>query len=161
MSHAFSDQALRSQEPIINSYITLLISKLKAKAQAGTSVDIMRYINFTTFDILGDLCFGESFGALESEQYNEWMANLFNGVKLVPFVRLFKQYPIIGLPFWLLTKLFPQIMAARAKHDSYTVEKTAKRIERGEDRKDFMRLVQRIFSRSESSHLQLYSQAQR
>lgn len=142
MNHAFSDQALRSQEPIINSYITLLISKLKAKAQAGTPVDIMRYINFTTFDILGDLCFGESFGALESEQYSEWMANMFMGVKLAPFLRLFKQYPIIGVPFWLLTKLFPQIMAARAKHDSYTEEKTAKRMEQGGDRKDFMRSVQ-------------------
>lgn len=139
MNHAFSDQALRSQEPIINSYITLLISKLKAKAQADAEVDIMRYINFTTFDILGDLCFGESFGALESEQYNEWMAALFKGVKLFPLFRLFRQYPILGLPFWMLVKIFPQVLAARAKHDNYTIEKTAKRMERQTDRKDFMR----------------------
>lgn len=139
MNHAFSDQALRSQEPIIGSYVTLLISKLKVKATAGTPVDIMRYVNYATFDILGDLCFGESFNALESEEYSEWMANLFKGVKLVPFVRLFKQYPVIGLPFWILTKIFPQILAARTKHDNYTVEKTVKRIEKDTDRKDFMR----------------------
>jgi hypothetical protein len=139
MNHAFSDQALRNQEPIINSYITLLVSKLQAKARRGIPVDIMRYINFATFDILGDLCFGESFNALESEEYSEWMSNLFKGVKLVPFVRLFKQYPIIGLPFWVLTKIFPQIMAARAKHDNYTVEKTAKRMKEDTERKDFMR----------------------
>ena len=144
MSHAFSDQALRSQEPIINSYITLLVSKLRAKSQAGAQVDIMRYVNFTTFDILGDLCFGESFGALESEQYSEWMANMFKGVKLVPFVKLFTQYPIIGLPFFLMTKLFPQILAARAKHDNYTMEKTAKRLAKETDRKDFMRSVEYI-----------------
>ncbi|KAF1968697.1 cytochrome P450 monooxygenase-like protein [Bimuria novae-zelandiae CBS 107.79] len=143
MNHAFSDQALRGQEPTISSYITLLISKLQNKARSDTPVDIMRYINFTTFDILGDLCFGESFGALESEEYNEWMATLFKGVKLVPFVRLFKQYPIIGLPFWILTKLFPQIMAARVKHDNYTVEKTAKRLESKTDRKDFMSYILR------------------
>ncbi|KAL5379944.1 hypothetical protein PMIN06_010291 [Paraphaeosphaeria minitans] len=99
MNHAFSDQALRGQEPIISSYITLLISKLQVKARDGTPVDIMRYINYATFDILGDLCFGEPFNALESEEYSEWMANLFKGVKLVPFVRLFKHHPIIGVPF--------------------------------------------------------------
>ncbi|KAJ4293480.1 hypothetical protein N0V90_008763 [Kalmusia sp. IMI 367209] len=141
MNHAFSDQALRNQEPIINSYINLLISQLHAKAKSNTSVDIMRYINFTTFDILGDLCFGESFGALDAEEYNEWMANLFKGVKLAPVVRIAKQYPIIGLPFFLLTKLFPQVLEARVKHDNYTVEKTAKRIEKETDRKDFMRQV--------------------
>ncbi|KAJ4346456.1 uncharacterized protein N0V89_010385 [Didymosphaeria variabile] len=141
MSHAFSDQALRSQEPIIKSYITLLISKLQAKANTDTQVDIMRYINFTTFDILGDLCFGESFGALESEEYSEWMANLFKGVKLVPFVRLARMYPIIGLPFWLLTKIFPQIMAARTMHENHTVEKTAKRMDTKTDRKDFMSYI--------------------
>lgn len=139
MNHAFSDQALRNQEPIINSYIALFISKLRAKARSDTPVDIMRYINFTTFDILGDLCFGESFGALEGEEYSEWMANLFQGVKIVPFVRLMKAYPIIGLPFWMITKIFPHVMAARAKHENYTMEKTAKRLEKKTDRKDFMR----------------------
>jgi cytochrome P450 len=139
INHAFSDQALRSQEPIIGSYITLLISKLQSREQDGVPVDIMRYVNYATFDILGDLCFGESFNALESEEYSEWMTNLFKSVKLVPFVRLFKQYPIIGLPFWILTKIFPQILAARTKHDNYTVEKTAKRMEKDTERKDFMR----------------------
>ncbi|OAG04855.1 cytochrome P450 monooxygenase-like protein [Paraphaeosphaeria sporulosa] len=141
MNHAFSDQALRGQEPIISSYITLLVSKLQAKSRNDSPIDIMRYVNYATFDILGDLCFGESFNALESEEYSEWMANLFKGVKLVPFVRLFKQYPIIGVPFWILTKIFPQILAARTKHDNYTIEKTAKRIEKFTDRKDFMSYI--------------------
>lgn len=160
MSHAFSDQALRSQEPIVDSYIKLLICKLHAKARSATPVDIMSYINFTTFDILGDLCFGESFGALEAETYNEWMANLFKGVKLVPFFRMAKQYPLIGLPFFILIKIFPQILAARAKHDNYTVEKTAKRLDRDTDRKDFMRYVSLCgFLNNNLLQLQLHPQA--
>lgn len=58
MNHAFSDQALRGQEGFINSYIDTLTEKLQRKAVSKTPVDLMRWLNFTTFDIIGDLCFG-------------------------------------------------------------------------------------------------------
>lgn len=89
----------------------------------------MRYVNFATFDILGDLCFGETFNALETEKYSKWMANMCQGMRLVPVLRLFQRYPILGLPFSILTKIFPQILAARTYLDTYTIEKTAKRME--------------------------------
>lgn len=131
---------MRSQEHIINSYISLLISKLRMKAEIDERVDMMRFFNFTTFDIFGDLCFGESFGALEAEEYNEWVANLFKGLKLARVFRFLRAYPIIGLPVLALFKLFPALAKAKHKHEMYTVQKTEKRMNTKTERKDFMRL---------------------
>ena len=54
-SHAFSDNALLEQEPLLTTYFELLVSKLKEQID-GTAqgrVDMMAYYNFATFDIIG------------------------------------------------------------------------------------------------------------
>jgi cytochrome P450 len=62
----FTDRALRAQEPILLQYIDLLIERLREKVGVGTEanedgvvIDILPWLNFTTFDIFGDLGFGE------------------------------------------------------------------------------------------------------
>lgn len=47
----------------------------------GGVVDIVRWFNFATFDIIGDLTFGESFGCLESGELHPWIAWVFKGIK--------------------------------------------------------------------------------
>lgn len=70
LNHAFSEAALREQEPLMNKYFDLLIQKLYEKIDGPTQgkVNIMRWFNFITFDMIGDLCFGEDFGALANEE---------------------------------------------------------------------------------------------
>jgi hypothetical protein len=56
-SHAFSDKALREQEPLLVKYIDLLGEKLQEAADADSDekVDMVKMLNFTTFDIMGGL----------------------------------------------------------------------------------------------------------
>lgn len=70
MAHAFSDKAMREQEPIIQEYVSLLIQKLRERVDQ--KVDIMAWLNFTTFDLMGDLAFSENFKCLEKGEYNPW-----------------------------------------------------------------------------------------
>jgi cytochrome P450 len=147
LNHAFSDSALRNQEDIINAYITLFIKKLQPKAEAGTPVDIMRYLNFTTFDILGDLCFADSFGALDSEDYGSWVSGVFNALKMTRMLRVIRSYYAIGVPFFWLLKRFPGIVKARQRHQDYTKQKMDKRINTATERKDFMRCDHLPFSK--------------
>lgn len=63
-AQGFTSQSLREQEPLLNRYFNLLITKLREKAD-DVPVDMAKFYNFTTFDIIGDLTFGESFGCLE------------------------------------------------------------------------------------------------
>ena len=71
LNHAFSETALREQEPLMNSYFDLLVQKLSEKVDgpAHGKVNMVRWFNFTTFDLVGDLCFGEDFDALRTEEY--------------------------------------------------------------------------------------------
>ena len=71
LSHGFSASALASQEYLVHQHVNLLISQLRKRN--GTEVDAVKWYNFTTFDIIGELSFGESFGCLEA------------GMRCVPF----------------------------------------------------------------------------
>lgn len=51
LSHAFSEQALRLQEPLIKKYIDMLIDALHEEAGNGKDVDMTMWYNLTTFDI--------------------------------------------------------------------------------------------------------------
>jgi hypothetical protein len=62
LSHGFSDRSLRAQEPIVKFYVDLLVQKLRELAVIDQSVDMVKWYNLTTFDIIGDLAFGESSG---------------------------------------------------------------------------------------------------
>jgi hypothetical protein len=64
-SHAFSERALRKQEGLVARYVNKLVERLNDIARAGEEVDLVRMLNFTTFDIMSDLAFGEPLDLLE------------------------------------------------------------------------------------------------
>ena len=70
LSHAFSDKAMKEQEPIVQEYVNLLMDKLHERGEQ--KIDICSWFNFTTFDLMGDLAFSESFHCLRSGEYNSW-----------------------------------------------------------------------------------------
>lgn len=63
LGYAFSNGALREQEPLVLKYCDLFISRLRDQITGPSKgvVDIMRWFNFATFDIIGDLVFSEPF----------------------------------------------------------------------------------------------------
>ncbi|PSN63043.1 putative cytochrome P450 [Corynespora cassiicola Philippines] len=83
LSHAFSEKSMRDQEPVIRSYIDLLIDRLQEIASSNSleGTDIVRWYNFTTFDIIGHLAFAESFGCLENSEYHPWIEFMFSMIK--------------------------------------------------------------------------------
>jgi len=79
ISYAFSERALREQEYILQRYSDLLITRLHDQIKEGKGVqevNICDWYNFTTFDVLGDLCFGDSFHCLEKGDNHPWVSAL-------------------------------------------------------------------------------------
>ena len=142
LSHAFSDSALRQQEEIMKHYFDLLVQRLKEKIDSGSpTVDLTKWYNFLTFDIIGDMCFGESFGALQSGEYHVWMRNLFVGIKYARILVIATFYQPILFLLQCLIKIMPDIQKARTEHEQFTYLKTAKRLDAKTERKDFMTYV--------------------
>jgi cytochrome P450 len=87
VSSAFSDKALKDQEPLLRIYVDLLVSKFRAIAEESEqrAVDLVQWYNFTTFDIMADLTFGEPLHMLDRGEYTQWVRALFGTFKLVTF----------------------------------------------------------------------------
>lgn len=64
MSHGFSASALAAQEDRVHDYVDQLV--LQVHASAGDTMDMVQWYNWTAFDIIGELAFGASFGAVET-----------------------------------------------------------------------------------------------
>jgi cytochrome P450 len=126
LSHAFSEKCLRGQEPILNVYINLMIEKLKDIARSDTPTDMVKWYNLTTFDMIGDLAFGESFDGLKNTRLHSWVALIFQVAKMTPLMRSLAQYPLILKAIMLVMP--PRILRARETHDAYTKKVVMKRV---------------------------------
>ncbi|KAI0485459.1 isotrichodermin C-15 hydroxylase [Xylaria cf. heliscus] len=82
LSHGFSDAAMRHQEPEIVKYVDLLIKRLHQECDQGNkSLNLEAWFNWTTFDVVGNLVFGQSFNCLENATTHPWIAFIFKSVK--------------------------------------------------------------------------------
>lgn len=87
MAPGFSEKSIRDQEPIIRGYIDLLIQRLREKSDDSQLIVISDWFNYTTFDIIGDLAFGEPFGCLAGSNYDEWIKCIFESTRLGTIVQ--------------------------------------------------------------------------
>ncbi|KAI1213179.1 cytochrome P450 [Annulohypoxylon truncatum] len=81
LSHGFSEKSLRQQEGIIGAYVQLLIQRLHEHSKNGSvALNMREWFNYVSFDIIGDLGFGSSFGCLESSSYHPWVQVISNAL---------------------------------------------------------------------------------
>ena len=64
LSHGFSVKALSEQEGIVHKYVNKLIKQINVHAAGPKGDEMVKWYNFFTFDLIGDLAFGEPFGSL-------------------------------------------------------------------------------------------------
>ncbi|KAK3941803.1 isotrichodermin C-15 hydroxylase [Diplogelasinospora grovesii] len=81
LSHGFSDASMRQQEPMIVKYVDLLLRRLHGEAAGNKALNMEAWYNWTTFDIAGDLIFGQSFGSLQGSEYHPWIEFILKTVK--------------------------------------------------------------------------------
>ncbi|KAM0123417.1 hypothetical protein ACHAO1_011300 [Botrytis cinerea] len=126
MSHAFSAKGLQTQEPMLQSYVDKLITRLEHEAKSQLPVDMVKWYNLTTFDLIGDLAFGQSFGGLENSRYHFWVSTIFESVRVIPFMRVKDIYPML---FQLIKPFMPSGLAdARQRQQKYVETVVQKRL---------------------------------
>lgn len=96
-----------------------------------------KWYNWTTFDIIGDLAFGEPFGCLQDASYHPWVSLVFSSIKqTMLLIQIRRSWP--ALDRFIRQHLMRYFAGSRAQHFELTCSKVAKRMA-GEDRPDFMR----------------------
>jgi cytochrome P450 len=145
LAHAFSNSALKEQEDLMTGYFKLLIQKLHEQVdgpQRG-KVDIVKWYNCTTFDVIGDLAFGQPFGSLEIGKYHFWITNIFKAIKRSQQDRIANYYPPVQWAMSLRDSLVSKGNEARIQHAQYSAQAASKRMALETDRKDFMSYILR------------------
>ncbi|KAI1073350.1 cytochrome P450 [Whalleya microplaca] len=139
---AFSDRALRKQEPLFKRYTNLLMSKLRELSDDRKPVEMTRPLNFTTFDIMAELCFGRPLGLLEKNEFSPWVKSVFESLKMQPLAAMIAYYPISNA---LFTRFEPKwVTEQRVMHCQHSADRVNQRLREGSDRPDIWNLVMSV-----------------
>ncbi|CAH0024953.1 unnamed protein product [Clonostachys rhizophaga] len=157
LSHAFSEKALREQGDIIQHYVDMFISQLTDQARAGNTIDMVSWFNFATFDLIGDLAFGQSFGGLDNGNYHPWVKMIFENMKVMPF----KEASIrLNLTFAMSYLTPDHLKKSAEEHYQLSKSTTVKRIESNNlERADFMSYILRYNDEKGMSVLEMAENA--
>ena len=138
LSHAFNARALEDQHAMIMSYVDSLIRRLHENASRPQ--DMVAWLNWTTFDLIGDLTFGEPFDCLKNQRYHPWVETILGGINGGVAISAAARYGLGSL----LISLIPKSMTEKFDlMHAYTREKVARRLQSGTERPDFMSQLMR------------------
>ena len=129
---AFSDKAVREQSRCIESFVDLLISRLRRDVvEAGNGdLDIATYYGYTSIDIMGELCLGESFHSLEGNNEHTWIMGFFLGAKFGSIrSSLSRYYPLDQIIAWLFMQMTSKI---RQRNLKFGVDTITRRLDKGD-----------------------------
>ncbi|KAH6660272.1 cytochrome P450 [Truncatella angustata] len=153
LAHGFSEKALRDQQPLIKKYIDLLVQRLHENCAGGSAaLDLTAWYNFATFDIIGDLAFGEPFGCLKTSQYHTWVSTILSLARVGTIVQSLAQYPTIKAVLDALVPFAERMDKQRQDFLNISKVKLKDRMEKYQDRPD---LVEPMLKRADEWGLTL------
>lgn len=152
LAPAFSERSLKEQEGIIHGYVDALIVRLRSyfPLSAGNyttrrssvwsvPIDIKSWLNYTTFDITGDLMFGESFDCLRASRLHPWIELIFDSIKALAFMGIVNQFPWANT---ILQSMLPRSVIQKGlDHFNMAAEKVDRRLATETERSDFLSAI--------------------
>jgi cytochrome P450 len=149
---AFSSSFLRAQEPRFQKHVSALLSVLTSAATTtipslaghsqGVPIDILELLNFTTFDIMGDLTLSQPLGLLASRAYTPWVSAVFASLRVIPLAQVIQHYPVLSALFRLVEP--KAVKEMKYRHFRHSADRVDARLARGgEDLNDIWSLVLR------------------
>ncbi|KAM6539468.1 hypothetical protein FALCPG4_001268 [Fusarium falciforme] len=146
LSHAFSNSALKEQEAIVQKYMALLIDGLRDSGDKADDniVDLVKWYNFLTFDIIADLSFGSAFGCLEKGE-EKYVAMINNMLQAGAQGRVKYLQPMLGTISTVLGLQAITISALKAipQFIKFTHDRVQQRLDSEVDRPDFVSQILR------------------
>ncbi|KAL4874377.1 cytochrome P450 [Aspergillus karnatakaensis] len=131
----FRPSAVRTQEPIVHSHVDLWVDQLASRGKNGSvPLDVSKWFEWLTFDIIGELTFGESFNATRDNKTHPWVAILLDATYSGSIFNLRKRLAFVGpLLRWMpyISSTARAAVDSIAQHGAMTLMKTRKRIEAG------------------------------
>lgn len=95
------------------------------------------WLNYITFDIIGDLSFGESFGCLQSGVMHPWVAIMFSSPRDIVYLAALSHLP--RPIFKVIMHVVSYVMMEDLEKDrKFSADRVHRRLQQGTQRDDFM-----------------------
>ena len=67
------------------AHINILLDQCRARAKSESKINLSDWFKYLTFDIIGDLSFGESFDCLEKDDFHPYISCMMGALKFILF----------------------------------------------------------------------------
>ncbi|KAI1499291.1 cytochrome P450 [Biscogniauxia marginata] len=135
-SAAFTQKALLEQENIIQRCIDSFVYKVGKLGSNPQGVNMVKWYEMISFDIFGELAFGESFGCVERESSHFWLDMILDHLLVVNIMDNLRRYPLLVA----IAKSLPSkwTTGLAKKQTQYSREKVKQRLQKNSNDKDFL-----------------------
>jgi hypothetical protein len=98
---------------------------------------MVHWFNFTTFDVIGDLAFGENFSLLKNGVWSRYLSSIFGFVKFSSFIRIARR--LLPAPWHGIFELITPKKHREDRLYQYNLSKSklSRRVALDTDRRDF------------------------
>ena len=138
---AFSERALRDQEPRMQSQVQVLVRALDCERRKKSGiVDLNKWYNYAAFDIIADAALGEPFNTLGDATYRSWTRLMGKTWKVITFASELKS---LAAPLYLFRHLMPTGLILQKEVDKLNIilDRVRERTILKTDRTDLLSLV--------------------
>ena len=125
LSRSFSNKALKEQEDLVQKCVDEFVEKIGVRGKSSKrGLDMTEWYEMISFDILGEMAFGESFHCVENEEPHFWPALILEHLFFITLVDNLRRYPLLVtlgkfiLPRWTV--------AVRNKHSGFSKQQVEK-----------------------------------
>ncbi|KAL8791875.1 MAG: hypothetical protein Q9195_005537 [Heterodermia aff. obscurata] len=137
LAHAFSESALREQEPILQLYARKLLDHLSDECHTGP-LDMVAWLTFVSSDLIGHMTFGESFGCLEKAHDAPFVRAVTVMASELTAIQIWKYWGVMGIHDFFKPK---RLVSQRVKHIRMAMQTVQRRIEKGSEHRDFLHYI--------------------
>lgn len=109
LSPAFSQEALRAQEPLLQGQVRDLIKKLDEQSEEDQTIDLNEWYSWVAFDMITDNSFGEAFNCILEPSRRAFPIMISGTWKIMNRISLLKSIaPSLSLFWWFPVGFFLQ-----------------------------------------------------
>ncbi|KAI0145606.1 cytochrome P450 [Xylariaceae sp. FL1272] len=149
LNPAFSQRGLLEQEAIITGVVNKFIRILLEKGgPSSKGLNMTKWFEMNSFDILGEMAFGESFHSLDTGTPHFWADLVLEHLYIITLIDNLRRIGWLARIFGIL---IPAYLLTRNQNSNYSRQQVEKRLAVEESRNDFVSLLARKVQAGEVS----------
>ncbi|RDW91761.1 hypothetical protein BP5796_01155 [Coleophoma crateriformis] len=137
LSPAFSTKALRLQTDVVLKYVHLFVEQLSRHGTKPEGVPMQQWYVWLTFDIIGDLAFGESFGAVAGAKTSPWVETIYSGTEATTYADVIRRIPLLMIFTPYILYMNRQLLKDSKQFFALSRQKLKTRLGQDNSRDDF------------------------